>query len=297
LTTSRYSFRPGRKPAIDLGNSGELEVTFLGVGAAFATEAFQSNIFLVKGRTHLLVDLGTKASLALRDAGLSVLDVEHLLVTHSHADHIGGLEEWCLKSRYVAPRIMGCRIGDYRPHLYTTPEYVRILWKASLRGGLELSEDSGPMSLEDYLTVHLATPLEGYGRPVHAFGVGEGADRIEVKLMRTRHIPTSTPGWETGFWSVGLLVDDRVLISGDTTFDPELLEEFGKGTEAIFHDCQDGRGGVHAAYEELLALPDELRAKMILYHLPRGITDKFRPEDDGFVGWAKSFRQGSYLFP
>ena len=96
---------------------------------------------------------------------------------------------------------------------------------------------------------------------------------------------------------MGLLVDDRVLISGDTTFDLELIDEFGKDAEAIFHDCQDVIGGVHAAYPELLTLPDDIRNKMTLYHLPRGIVDKFDPQADGFAGWAKSFREGSYLFP
>jgi ribonuclease BN (tRNA processing enzyme) len=297
LISPRDSFRPGRRPKIALTNDGPLAITFLGVGAAFATEAFQSNMLLVKGRTHLMVDLGTKASLALRQAGLSVLDIEHLLATHSHADHIGGIEEWFLKSRYLAPRSRNCEIGEYRPTLYTTEEYARILWKASLRGGLERSERSRLMALDDYVNVVLAEPLAGYSRPVHRFTVGSGDDAFDVKLMRTRHIPTDAPGWEGTFWAVGLLVDDRVLISGDTTFDRELVEEFGAGAEAIFHDCQDVKGGVHAAYEELLTLPDELRQRMTLYHLPRGIIDKFRPEDDGFVGWAKPFRDGSYVFP
>jgi ribonuclease BN (tRNA processing enzyme) len=297
VTTSRYSFQPGRRPAIELSNTGDLQVAFLGVGAAFATEAFQSNIFLIKGRTHLLVDLGTKASLALRDAGLSVLDIQNLLATHSHADHIGGIEEWCLKSRYLAPKLMGGAYGDYKPNLYTTEEYLRVLWKASLRGGLELCEDAHTMTLHDFVEVHLADPQDGYGRPVWKFTVGEGDDAIRIKLMRTRHIPSRSKGWDRQFWAVGLLVDDRVLISGDTTFDPELIEEFGADAEAIFHDCQDVIGGVHAAYEELLTLPDDMRSKMILYHLPRGITEKFDPQADGFAGWAKSFREGSYLFP
>lgn len=297
MTASRHSFRPGRAPDIALTNDGVLQITFLGVGAAFATEAFQSNVFIVKGRTHLLVDLGTKASLALRDAGLSVLDVENLLATHSHADHIGGIEEWCLKSRYQAPKLMGGAYGDYKPHLYTTDEYLRILWKASLRGGLELSEDGRVMSLDDFVEIHIADPNPRRGRPAWTFTVGEGDDAIRIELMRTRHIPSRSPGWENQFWSVGLLVDDRVLISGDTTFDPALIDEFGAGAEAIFHDCQDVIGGVHAAYAELLTLPADVRSKMTLYHLPRGITDKFDPVKDGFAGWARSFHEGGYLFP
>jgi ribonuclease BN (tRNA processing enzyme) len=296
LTDPRTSFQPGRRSKIALANDGDLTITFLGVGAAFATEAFQSNILLVKGPNHLLIDLGTKGSLALRKAGLSVLDITNLLATHSHADHIGGIEEWLLKSRYVGPGIHGCGIGEYRPNLFTTREYADTLWDASLRGGLQHADETGMLTLEDYVEIRLATPLEGYGRPVYDLTLGEGADALHVKLMRTRHIPSASPSWDDAFFSVGLLVDDRVLISGDTMFDRDLVQEFGADAEAIFHDCQESRGGVHASYGELVTLPDDLRAKTTLYHLPRGITERFEPANDGFAGWAKNFLMGSYVF-
>ena len=34
----------------------------------------------------------------------------------------------------------------------------------------------------------------------------------------------------------------------------------------MFHDTQLYSGGVHASYEELMTLPDEVRKKMYLYH-------------------------------
>jgi glyoxylase-like metal-dependent hydrolase (beta-lactamase superfamily II) len=259
---------------------------------------FQSNMFVVKGRTHVMIDLGSKASVALHDAGLSVLDVENLVVTHSHADHVGGIEEWCLKARYAAPFVRKVARGEYKPNLLTTEEYARVLWDATLRGGLEHSEEARPggrMSLSDYVSLVYGDHLDGYGRPVYGLSVGQGADAIDLKLMRTNHVPDNSADWRTAFYSVGVLVDDRVFITGDTMFDRDLVEEFGARADVIFHDCQDFTGGVHASYEELRALPPHLREKTILYHLTDNARGKFEPGKDGFAGWAACYREGKYL--
>jgi len=293
------TFTPSEDRKIRLtGEPGRLEVTFLGVGAAFATTMFQSNVFVVKGRTHLMIDLGSKASVALHEAGLSVLDVENLVVTHSHADHVGGIEEWCLKARYAAPFVRKCARGEYKPSLLTTADYAGILWDATLRGGLEHSEETGPgkhMALSDYVNLVYGAPVEGHSRPVYRLTAGDGADAIDIKLMRTNHVPDSSAGWLTAFYSVGVLIDDHVFITGDTMFDRHLVEEFGVKADVIFHDCQDLKGGVHASYEELRALPPHIREKTILYHLTDGIRGKFEPEKDGFAGWAACFREGNYV--
>jgi len=280
------------------GEPGRLEITFLGVGAAFANTMFQSNLFVVKGRTHVMIDLGSKASVALYDAGLSVLDIENLVATHSHADHVGGIEEWCLKARYAAPFVRKCARGDYKPNLLTTEDYAHILWEATLRGGLEHSEETRPgehMALSDYVNLVYGNPVDGYGRPAYGLRVGEGADAIDLKLIRTNHVPDNSAGWRTAFYSVGVLVDDRVFVTGDTMFDRELVETFGAGAVAIFHDCQDFKGGVHASYEELRALPPHLKAKTVLYHLTDATRGKLDPEKDGFAGWAESYREGKYV--
>lgn len=298
MSNDRF-FRKAETGGIDLTNDGDLELVFLGVGAAFANTMFQSNFFIVKGSTHVLVDLGSRASIALDEAGLSVLDVENLLATHSHADHVGGIEEWALKARYAAPFAKGCARGEYRPNLLTTADYAHILWDCTLRGGLEHSEETQPgkrMSLSDYVNLIHGEYLSGYGRPVYRLRVGEGDDAIDLKLMRTNHIPDNSTGWQTAFYSVGILIDDRVFVSGDAMFDRELVDVFGTRAEAIFHDCQDFTGGVHASYDELKSLPAKLRKKTYLYHLTDGIEDKFDPIADDFAGWTRPFRKGSYVF-
>lgn len=292
-------FRPRKEGRIALTNDGSLELNFLGVGSAFATTMFQSNLFVVKGSNHVLIDYGSKASVALHKAGLNTLEIENLLVTHSHADHIGGIEEWCLMARYAAPFIKKCARGEYKPNLLTTADYAHILWDNSLRGGLEHSEETQPgrrLALSDYVNLVHGEYLTGYGRPVYRITVGSGDTAIDLKLMRTNHIPDSSRSWQTAFYSLGVLIDDRVLVSGDTMFDREVIDVFGSTAEAIFHDCQDYTGGVHASYEELRGLPGRLKAKTVLYHLPDAIKAKFNPEEDGFVGWAQAFDEGSYLF-
>ncbi|NQW29443.1 MAG: hypothetical protein HQ472_02895 [Ignavibacteria bacterium] len=43
---------------LSLKNDGKLEVVFLGTGTAFAKDLYQTNLLLIKGDTHILVDFG-----------------------------------------------------------------------------------------------------------------------------------------------------------------------------------------------------------------------------------------------
>jgi hypothetical protein len=91
---------------------------------------------------------------------------------------------------------------------------------------------------------------------------------IAIKMLRTKHFPDNAKSWRDSFWSCGVLLDERVLFTSDTRFDPELLSELDQryNLEMIFHDCQFFTGGVHASLEELATLPAELKGKMVLMH-------------------------------
>ena len=66
---------------------------FIGTGSAFAKTHHQTNFLIIKGDHHIMVDFGMTGPNALREtAGLEPTDLKCILPTHSHADHIGGIE-------------------------------------------------------------------------------------------------------------------------------------------------------------------------------------------------------------
>jgi len=292
---------------LPLTTDGHLRLIFLGVGAAFSNKMFQSNLIIVKGETALFVDLGTKTTLKLAEFGLSVHDVQHLLVTHSHGDHIGSLEELALKARYEAPfmkeppkaqdedfgaymgRILAARkSGKYRPNLYVPHTYSQQLWGWSLRGGLAFSEEidlggpKGEMLLGHFFNLKTPKKLDGFG--VDSWE--QDIDGIRIQSFVTKHIPDATDRVSESMYSAGLVIDGRVYFSGDTKFDETTTRRFGEGCELLLHDCQHFPGGVHAFYGDLKKLPEEMRGKMLLYHLSDGMLP-INVQNDGFLGFAE----------
>ena len=267
----------GRVSPIPLCNDGSLTLTFLGCGSAFAKTLDQTNLLIVKGSDHLLIDMGATTPKVLHKHGVSVSEIDHFLITHSHADHVGGLEEVQLFNRYVARR---------KANMIITKEYEKLLWNESLRGGSEWSEGR-PLKFTDLWNVQRPKKINGYLREVYQTQVGT----ISIKMFRTKHFPDSAKCWRDSAWSCGILIDDHVLFTSDTRFDPELLEEFDSkhSLSAIFHDCQLFTGGVHTGIEELATLPAELKQKLVLVHYGDGWRDHREfARKAGFHSWGKA---------
>jgi hypothetical protein len=98
---------------------------------------------------------------------------------------------------------------------------------------------------------------------------------INLKTFRTRHFPEQARSWEDAFYSVGFMIDDRVLFTGDTQYDEELITTMEElyAPEVIFHDVQFFTGGIHASLKELNALPREIRDRTYLMHYPDSWRD------------------------
>lgn len=261
---------------IELTNDGTLSVFFIGSGSAFSKKYFQTNFLLIKGNDHVLIDCGTTCPFILESAyKTKITDIQNFLPTHPHADHIGGVEEIALVNRYIAKK---------KPNIILTDEFRKLLWNQSLRGGIQYSED-GQMTLDDYFTQ--IKPKRIAKKPFDIYEVNIGS--INIKLFRSYHVTTKPHSLKKAQYSVGLVVDNSVLFTGDTQFVPDQLEALLKtfDIKTIFHDCDttNTSAGVHATYNQLKTLSKEIKAKTYLCHYS---TEDLNPVQDGFLGFVKS---------
>lgn len=272
---------------LPLSNDGALSIYFIGTGSAFAKHLFQNNLVIVKGDEHLVIDCGTRCMEGLDVVGITAPSLDNFLITHTHADHIGGLEEVMLTDRYMANK---------KPKMIINKEFEDILWNMSLQGGCSYSEmhNGKPLGFGDFWQRLRPNKLKRMPRETWHYRLGD----LDIKMPRTKHVPDSANSWKDSFWSCAVILDERVLFTSDTQYDPELVLDFDKlyDFEIIFHDCQFFTGGVHASLEELIQLPAHIKKKTLLMHY----SDAWEAQAEnvkkaGFKGFVK--QSCSYVFP
>jgi ribonuclease BN (tRNA processing enzyme) len=244
-----------------------MQIKFIGSGAAFTMDQYQSNMLVSDGAgSNLLIDCGSDARHALAAQHLTYRDVHAVYVSHLHADHVGGLE-WLGFCTKFDPR---CQ----KPALFISAALAGPLWNRVLAGGME-SIQGEIADLDTYFEVRKITKNSSF-----AWGAAQ------FQVMQTVHIMNGyviVP-------SFGLLITGptgrKTFLTTDTQFAPAQIMDFYRQADRILQDCETAqfKSGVHAHFTELQQLPDDVRAKMWLYHFQDGA----RPDAlaAGFAGYV-----------
>ncbi len=228
-----------------------MEIVPLGVGEAFAKTLSQTN-FLVRPAEGepFLIDAGHTASRALHALGVGLREAARVVVSHLHADHIGGLEELGFTGYFA---------WGQRPVLHVPGNVLPYLWEHALQAGMgqRLRGPGGRFFEAELATYFDVRPLAG----TEPFDLGS----VRLTPFPTPHVP-GRPSW-------GFRLEDRAtgraaLLTCDSRFHRRNVEAFGAGCDAIFHDCQLASNGahIHATLDELLTLPAETQGRTFLVH-------------------------------
>jgi ribonuclease BN (tRNA processing enzyme) len=244
-----------------------LTATFLGVGGAFAKRNFQSNVLIEAWQTGpeqqdqpddtLLIDFGTTGPLALHQlkdcAGFGYLRagaianypaLRRVLITHTHADHVGGLEELAFSTMFLSPAEEG---KHFKPQLISAMSILVNLWDHSLKGGMEALRP-GEAEHDRFQMLK----------------------RYEFSLFPTDHMRIRQKyDWP----SFGVLMTDRktgetAFFSGDTKFDYAAYATMLHDSKMNFHEVElhEYPDPVHSLLSELRTMPADVKSKTLLYH-------------------------------
>lgn len=250
-----------------------MKITFLGVGNAFTTQEYwQSNMLIEIDGKNLLLDCGSDCRFSMAEVFPKeknpVEKINAVYISHIHADHIGGME-WLGFSTFFNPNLD-------KPALILAQELENQLW-GSLKGGMSQLNDRPNAIMKDFFNVY---PINNRAGEVFQF---QGVSFRLVPAIHVKSIPTK--------YSFGLFFttssNKKIFITTDSIFNPDAPEY--NDADIIFQDCEtsDSPSGVHAHYNELVTLPEEIKKKMWLYHYSPGGEKKFDAVKDGFAGFIK----------
>lgn len=228
-----------------------MRVLILGVGDAFTRRHFGSSALIEAPDGLVLIDCPDLIHRALYEASqdsawrppVDASSVTDILLTHLHGDHCNGLESLGFFRRILRMR----EASSPRPRLHVSAAVAERLW-TRLAPAMDMPMGNATASrMDEYFEVHVLAP--------HAPSLVAG---LTVHCRPTQHsVPT-----------LGFLVTDgkRGLgWSADTPFEQAHVDWLA-AADVIVHESN--LGPAHTPIERLNALPEAIRRKMRLIHLP-----------------------------
>jgi len=303
----------------------QTKITFLGAGSAFSFTNGQTNLLIEVDsgarKKRMLVDTGTqwqymvlgqlfkeevhslidskeaksyRHALALINLKISTGDIQEnepikrlmqfldtidsIFITHLHKDHCSSLELIGFLTRFV-PTL-------HKIDLYGLSGVIRDLWDKELSGGMD-SLNYGQMT-EEERTKRIT--IESYFKPHYLSGDPEDAIELGSTIIEpftTMHISNRLKQVDSSGLLIHTFSGKEIMFTSDTQYCPKQLMDMYKAVDHIFHDCETAPfpSGVHAHYNDLKTLPDNVKSKMRLMHYNDGVKPDCMV--DGFSGWVE----------
>lgn len=226
-----------------------MKITVLGCGNAWSRNLGHTSFLVQSPQVTLVLDCGPTVPERVERTLGSLKKVTHWVVTHLHADHVGGLEEVAFKNYFLH--------GRYLPHLLHPENLKSILWTNYLSA---TCRDLAPLvDGKDVLTT-LGSYFTPYAAPYLSW---VAIADLAIVLYPTTHVGRKP---NASVLIREIATGKQVLFSGDVIGGQKLPL---KSADLVFHDCTFApkyEGTVHTHCEELLQHPYAVREKMVCVH-------------------------------
>jgi ribonuclease Z len=240
--------------AVALGTSSlagqQMKVTLLGTGGPLPSlERFGPSTLVEVGGRAFLIDAGRGALQRLAQAGIRWTDVDGVLLTHLHSDHVVGLPDLWLTGWLVRPG-RSRSLTVWGPHgTGSMVEHLREAFAFDIQ--IRQSDDG-------------ASPLGAQISPLEVLdGVIYDSAGVRITAFQVDHAPVEP--------ALGYRIDyagRSVVVSGDTRVSENLIR-YATGVDVLIHEVASAESFVRSG------VPVERARRVVARHVT--------PEQAGYV--------------